>query len=182
MGFTNRCVIEGGSLKVKKTNKITLIAIVIIVAITVPVYFYMRQNAGTEGSIRIKGAVSNPGNFTYSQLKAFSPVTVQVTLTSSSHAADNGVFNYTGVPLKVLLEQAQISANATSVYVQAIDGYGTTIPIQDAMDQNTILAYAKDGSPLTDLKNGGEGPVRLIIGNDQYAQRWIKNVASIEIT
>jgi DMSO/TMAO reductase YedYZ molybdopterin-dependent catalytic subunit len=167
---------------VKKANKIALIAIAIIVAITVPVYFYMRQSAGTEGSIQIKGAVSNPGNFTYSQLEAFSPVTVQVTLTSSSHAADNGVFNYTGVSLKVLLEQTQISADAASVYVQAADGYGTTILIQDAMNQNTIIAYAKDGSPLIDLKNGGEGPMRLIIGNDQYAQRWIKDVVSIEIT
>ncbi len=165
----------------KKANKIALTAIVIVVAITIPVYFYMRQNAGTEGSIQIKGAVSNPRSFTYSQLKTFSPVTVQVTLTSSSNPADNGVFNYTGVPLKILLEQAQASANAISVYVQAADGYGTTISIEDAMNQNTIIAYARDGSPLTDLKNGGEGPLRLIIGDDQYAQRWIKGVASIEI-
>lgn len=165
----------------KKANKIAITALVIIVAITVPVYFYMRQNTGTEGSIQIKGAVNNPENFTYSQLEAFSPVTVQVTLTSSSHAADNGVFNYTGVPLKVLLEQVQISANATSVYVQAADGYGTTIPIQDAQNENTILAYQKNGAALTPLSAGGEGKIRLIIGADQFAQRWIRGVSIIEI-
>jgi DMSO/TMAO reductase YedYZ molybdopterin-dependent catalytic subunit len=164
----------------KKANKVAIIALIAIIAVTVPVYFYMRQNAGTEGSIQIRGAVSDPGNFTYSQLKAFSPVTVQVTLSSSSRPADNGVFIYVGVPLNVLLEQAQISTSTTSVYVQAADGYGTTIPLQDAQNANTILAYQKDGAELTALSEGGEGPLRLIIGNDQFAQRWIRGVSVIE--
>jgi DMSO/TMAO reductase YedYZ molybdopterin-dependent catalytic subunit len=165
----------------KKANKIALIGLIMIVAITVPVYFYVRQNAGTQGSIQISGAVSNPGNFTYSQLEAFAATNVQVSLSSSSHAADNGNFTYTGVALKVLLEQANISTNATSVYIQAADGYGTTIPIQDAQNPNTILAYQKDGAPLTALSAGGEGPIRLIIGTDEFAQRWIRGVSVIEV-
>ena len=165
----------------KKATKAAIIAFALLIIAVVPVYFYMRQNAGTEGSIQIKGAVSNPGNFTYSQLEAFSPVNVQVTLSSSSHAADNGNFTYTGVSLKVLLEQAHVSANATSVYIQAADGYGTTIPIQDAQNANTILAYQKDGTPLTALSAGGEGPIRLIIGNDEFAQRWVRGVSVIEV-
>jgi DMSO/TMAO reductase YedYZ molybdopterin-dependent catalytic subunit len=141
----------------------------------------MRENAGTEGSIEIRGAVGDTGNFTYSQLEAFAPVTVQVTLSSSSRPADNGVFNYTGVPLQVLLEEAHISADAASVYVQAADGYGTTIPIQDAQNSGTILAYQKDGAPLTALSEGGEGPIRLIIGADEFAQRWVRGVSVIEV-
>jgi DMSO/TMAO reductase YedYZ molybdopterin-dependent catalytic subunit len=81
----------------KKASKVAVIAFALLIIAVVPVYFYMLQNAGTEGNIQVRGAVSNPGNFTYSQLKAFSPVTVQVTLSSSTHAADNGFFNYTGV-------------------------------------------------------------------------------------
>jgi DMSO/TMAO reductase YedYZ molybdopterin-dependent catalytic subunit len=165
----------------KKATKAAIIVFAVLIVAIVPVYFFMRQNAGTEGSILIKGAVSNPGNFTYSQLKAFSATTIQVTLSSSSHAADNGVFNYTGVALNVLLEQAHVSANVTSVYVQAADGYGTTIPLQDAENANTILAYQKDGAALTPLSAGGEGPIRLIIGNDEFAQRWIRGVAVIEV-
>ncbi len=165
----------------KKATKAAIIAFALLIIAVVPVYFYMRQNAGTQGSIQIRGAVNNPGNFTYSQLEAFSPVTVQVTLSSSSHAADNGNFSYTGVALKVLLEQAHISANATSVYIQAADGYGTTIPIQDAQNANTLLAYQKDGTPMTALSEGGEGPIRLIIGNDEFAQRWVRGVSVIDV-
>jgi DMSO/TMAO reductase YedYZ molybdopterin-dependent catalytic subunit len=166
----------------KKASKLVLVALLIIVAITMPTYFYMRQNAGTEGSIQIKGAVGNPGNFTYTQLKAFVPVTVTVTLTSSSHVADNGIFIYTGVPLTVLLGQAQCFANATSVYVQAADGYGTTIPIEDAKKANTVLAYERNGTALAALSAGGEGPFRLIIGDDQFAQRWVRGVSVIEVS
>ncbi|MCW4010333.1 MAG: molybdopterin-dependent oxidoreductase [Candidatus Bathyarchaeota archaeon] len=165
----------------KKANKIALVALVVLVLVTVPVYVYMRQNSGTEGSILIKGKVGNPGNFTYSQLEGFAPVTVQVTLSSSGHAQDNGVFNYTGVPLGVVLEEADAFENATSVYLQAADGYGTTIPIADAKAANTILAYQKDGAALTALVEGGEGPLRLIIGNDQFAQRWIRGVSIIDV-
>ena len=165
----------------RKANKIAITALIIIIAVTVPVYFYMRQNAGTEGSIQIRGVVSNPRNFTYSQLEAFSPVTVQVTLSSSSKPADNGNFTYTGVSLNALLEQAHISANATSIYIQAADGYGATIPIQDAQKANTILAYQKDGASMNALSAGDEGPIRLIIGTDQYAQRWVRGVSVIEV-
>jgi DMSO/TMAO reductase YedYZ molybdopterin-dependent catalytic subunit len=165
----------------RKANKIAITALILVIAVTVPIYFIMRQNAGTEGSIQIRGAVDNPGNFTYSQMEAFSPVTVQVTLSSSSHPADNGVFNYTGVSLNALLQQAHISANATSVYIQAADGYGTTIPIGDAQKANTILAYQKDDASLIALSAGGEGPIRLIIGADQYAQRWVRGVSVIEV-
>jgi DMSO/TMAO reductase YedYZ molybdopterin-dependent catalytic subunit len=166
----------------QKATKLAIIAFVVLIIAVVPIYFHMRQNAGTEGTIQIKGAVGNPANFTYSQLEAFTPVTVQVTLSSSSHAEDNGVFNYTGIALGTLLEQAEVSANATSVYVQAADGYGTTIPIEDGKNANTILAYQKDGAPLTALSAGGEGPIRLIIGSDEFAQRWIRGVSVIEVS
>jgi hypothetical protein len=48
------------------------------------------------------------------------------------------------------------------------------------MSQNTIIAYQKDGASLTQLKDGGEGTLRLIIGNDEFAQRWLRGVAVIQ--
>jgi hypothetical protein len=32
------------------------------------------------------------------------------------------------------------------------------------------------------LKNDGEGPLRLIIGSDQYAQRWVRGVVSVIVS
>jgi DMSO/TMAO reductase YedYZ molybdopterin-dependent catalytic subunit len=166
----------------KKTSKIALAIIVVLVAASVPLYFYTRPAPVSPGTFQITGHVSNPMNITLSQLEAYTPLTLQVTLTSSGSPSSNGVFNYTGVLLSTLLQKAGVSANATSVYIQASDGYGTTLSMQDAMSPKTIIAYQKDGAFLTPLKDGGEGPFRLIVGTDQYAQRWVMGVVSIQVS
>jgi DMSO/TMAO reductase YedYZ molybdopterin-dependent catalytic subunit len=166
----------------KKTSKIALALIIVLVAAAVPLYFYTRPSPAPEGTLQITGKVSNPMNITFSQLQTYTPLTLQVTLSSSSQPSENGAFNYTGILLSTLLQKVGVSANATSVYIQASDGYGTTLSMQDAMNQKTIIAYQKDGASLTALKNGGEGPLRLIIGTDQYAQRWVRGVVSIQVS
>jgi DMSO/TMAO reductase YedYZ molybdopterin-dependent catalytic subunit len=178
MGNTNNRILMAN--RMKKSTKLALALFIILVVSAIPLYFYTRPAQVQEGTVQIKGQVKNPLTITFSQLENYTPRTLEVTLSSSSRISDNGVFNYTGVTLRTLLEQANVSANATSVYIQASDGYGTTIPIQDAMNQNTIITYQKNGAPLTELKDDGEGPLRLIIGSDQYAQRWIRGVVAIE--
>ena len=166
----------------KKTSKIAGVILVVLVAAAVPLYFYSRPAQAPAGTLQITGKVSNPMNVTLTQLETYGSTSLQVTLTSSSTPSNNGVFNYTGVPLRTLLQEAGASANATSVYIQASDGYGTTLSMQDAMNQKTIIAYQKDGASLVPLKNGGEGPLRLIVGSDQYAQRWVSGVVSIQVS
>lgn len=168
----------------KKSTKIALIFFIVLLVAVVPLYFYTRPNITTpENAIQIKGSVNNPANITLSQLKAYTPITLQVTISSSNHPADNGVFNYTGVPLKTLLEQVQVSGNATSIYIQASDGYPETLQLSEVMNnEQIIIAYEKDGAALAPLKNGvGEGPYRLIIGTDQFAYRFLKGVAVITV-
>lgn len=165
----------------KKANKIVVIAFVILVSITVIAYFSTRQNPETEGSLVIKGAVSNPEILTVSQIEAFPPVTVQVTVRDDPNPAYNGVFNYSGVTLKVLLDQSHISPSASSVFIQALDNYAVTLSIQDAEKATTILAYQKDGAPMPPLSAGGEGPIRLVIGDQGAPHDWVKDVTLIEV-
>jgi DMSO/TMAO reductase YedYZ molybdopterin-dependent catalytic subunit len=166
----------------KKSTKITIIVFVCLIIAVIPLYYASRPTPIQVGvALQITGKVANPLNFTISQLQAMQSTTIQVTLTSSSRIEDNGVFNYTGVSLSSLLAQANIQDNATSIYIQASDGYGTTLTIKEAVNPKTIIAYQKDGSPLTLLKNDGEGPLRLIIGSDQYAQRWIRGAVAIMV-
>ncbi len=167
----------------KKATKITIIILIALIVAVVPLYFYTRPDPTPEDAIQIKGNVASPANFTLSQLKACTPSTIQVTVSSSSRPEENGVFNYTGITLKSLLEQAQVSDNATSIYIQSSDGYGVTLQLSEVIkNERIIIAYEKDGEALTPLKSSGEGPFRLIIGTDQYAQRWIKGVAVVKVT
>ncbi len=168
-------------MNINKNTKLVLVLIIALVVAAIPLYIYTRPPQMQDGSLQINGQVNNPVNITFSQLQTYSSTTIRATLSSSGHASSNGVFNYTGITLSTLLEQAGVLSNATSVFVQASDGYGTTMSIQDAMKQNTLIAYQKDGNPLTLLKDGGEGPIRLIIGDDEFAQRWVRGVVSIEV-
>jgi len=166
----------------QRNTKIALLVFFVLIVAAVPLYIYTRPDAASEAdSLQIKGDVANPQTLTIAQLEAYPKVTLQVTLTSSSQAQDNGNFSYTGVRLKDLLNDAQVNGNATEVFVQAQDGYGTTLTMTEAQNQNTIIAYQKDGLALTLLKDGGEGPLRLIIGDDEFAQRWVRGVAALEV-
>lgn len=165
----------------KKPTKTILVIFIFLIVAALPLYYYTRPETTQTNVLQIKGKVNNPITLTINQLKTQPSTTLQVILSSSSRPSDNGVFNYTGVQLPELLAQANILDSATSIYIQASDGYGTSIPIQDAMNQNTIIAYQKNSLSLTALKDDGEGPLRLIIGSDQFAQRWIRGVVAIEV-
>jgi DMSO/TMAO reductase YedYZ molybdopterin-dependent catalytic subunit len=166
----------------KKTTKIALIVFLLLIVAAVPLYYFTRPDAAQPAdSLQLKGKVNNPQTLTLTELEAFPSITIQVTLSSSSHQEDNGVFNYTGVPLNDLLRQAGTYSDASSVFIQASDGYGATLTMQEALSQNTFIAYQKDGTSLSLLKDGGEGPLRLIIGSDTYAQKWVRGVVAIEV-
>jgi DMSO/TMAO reductase YedYZ molybdopterin-dependent catalytic subunit len=166
----------------KQASKAVIIVFIVLVVLAVPLYIYTRPEAVEAGTIAITGNVNNPQNVTLAQLESYQIFTIQAKLTSGGNPSDNGVFNYTGVLLRDLLNEAQISANATSVYVQASDGYGATITLKDAQNDNTMIAFSKDGSALTPLKSGGEGPFRLVVGGDTYAQRWVKGVIALKVS
>lgn len=166
----------------KPSTKAVIAVFAVLAVLAVPLYFYTRPTPVEAGTIQIVGNVDNPQNVTFTELESYPQVTIRAKLTSGGNPSDNGVFNYTGVLLRDLLNQAQVSANATSVYIQASDGYGATISLKDAQDNSTLIAYKKDGNALMPLKNGGEGPFRLIIGGDTYAQRWVKGVIALKVS
>lgn len=164
-----------------KTKAVLVFFVVLIVAF-VPLYYYAHPESVEAGTIQIRGNVAYPMNLTLTQLKTLPHVTLQATLQSSGSPQENGIYNYTGVTLQELLNYAQAAGNATSVYVQASDAYGVTLIMRDAAKNSTLLAYEKDGLPMSDLKKGGEGPVRLVLGADKFAQRWVKGVVLIDVT
>lgn len=164
----------------KNSTKIALVALVILVIAVIPLYYYTRPDAAQPaGTLQIKGSVLNPANLTYTQIAAYPSISMQATI--NGHQGGNGNYTYTGVTLKEILTQAEASSNATSIYIQASDGYGTTLTMQEATKADVIITYQKEGKTMTPLNEGGEGPFRLIIGSDEYSQRSVRGVIAIEV-
>ena len=81
--------------------------------------------------------------------------------------------NWTGVKLSYLLQQANVSDDAIKVAFHASDGYSTDLSIQTAIQDNIILAYQIDGTPLTET-------LRLVVP-EHWGYKWISSLSNIEL-
>ena len=77
-----------------------------------------------------------------------------------------GMAIWTGVPLRYILEQAGIKGNAVDVQLIGLDvespegGFRRPLPVEKAMDEDTILAYQMNGETLP--KDHGF-PIRSVV-------------------
>ncbi len=85
---------------------------------------------------------------------------------------------YTGVPLRVLLEEAGLKPNAKWLLMEGADAAGMTrsLPIEKALD-DVLVAYRMNGEMLRP-ENGY--PVRIVVPGWE-ANMWVKWVRRIEV-
>lgn len=129
--------------------------------------------ADSQWTVTVGGAVNNALSLTLDDLAAMPKSTVYGDLYCLDQFVDKGY--WTGVRLGLLLEQAGYNQGAKSVHFHAQDGYQTNpLPIETAMRQDVIVAYEKDGQPLTET-------LRLVIPGANGDQ-WIAMITSISVS
>jgi len=70
----------------------------------------------------------------------------------------------------------KVSKEITFVVLKAQDGYKTSLPLKDLMQQNVLLADQLDNKPIT-LEHGA--PIR-IVAPDHYGYKSVKHINCIE--
>jgi DMSO/TMAO reductase YedYZ molybdopterin-dependent catalytic subunit len=121
-----------------------------------PLYDRLRAGAFAEWRLRVEGRVAKPRSFSLAQLKAL-PSRTQIT----KHTCEEGwsaIAEWTGVPLRAVLEAAEILPSARFVNFYAYDDTAEGIDMLDALHPQTILAYGMNGRDLP-LPHGA--PLRL---------------------
>ena len=99
-----------------------------------------------EWTLRIDGAVSNPETLNITQIMSMPNSTVYAELYCYGAYVTGG--NWTGVNLRLLIDFVEADQNAMSLGFSATDGYNRAIPIAEATQENVIIAYEFNGSPL----------------------------------
>lgn len=130
--------------------------------------------------LSIKGLVENQVELTYEELKAMPSVEQSTTLSCISNKVGGNLISnaiWKGVPLKNLLEQAQIKPGAEYIVFRCYDGYDVGIPLEKGLEDSTILAYEMNRAPLTPPHGF---PVRAIVPNI-YGMMNAKWITEIEI-
>jgi hypothetical protein len=81
--------------------------------------------------------------------------------------------NWTGVRLGHILEEAGVSPEAVKVAFYASDNFTTDLTVTSAMRHDILLAYERDGEPLTDN-------LRLVVPC-KWGYKWIRDLIHIEL-
>ena len=129
-----------------------------------------------EWNLEITGLVDSPAVFTYEEILSFPQVT-QVTHLQCVMGGYEATGEWTGVPLKFLLEKTGYSESTVSVIFHAADEYTSSIPLSVALQEDTILAYEMNGVTLP--KEHGF-PLRVVVPN-KFGYKWVKWIVKIEL-
>ena len=124
------------------------------------------------GTLEITDLSNVTYNFTYQQLAEMPKTTVYAEIYCYGSLVGSG--DWSGVQLSYLLNQISDGSNVNSIQFVAADSYTVAIPTLIAMAPETIIAYQKDGEPLS------EG-LRLVLPGYNGAS-WIAQIVSITMS
>ena len=105
----------------------------------------------TEWVLSISGVVDREERVDYNELIRMEAVERYQTLMCISNEVGGDLIStakWTGVPLRSVLERAGIGSGAAEVVFRAAGGYSDSLPIDQAMDESTLLAIGMNGHVL----------------------------------
>ena len=137
--------------------------------------------AEMDWSLEIDGLVDKPMMLTYSDLLLRDSHEMASTLECISNRVGGTYISntvWTGFPLKTLLEEARLQEGVIDIKLEAADGYSESIPVDEALQDDTMLVYLMDGLPLTDDHGF---PARLIVPNifGMKNVKWITRIEAV---
>ncbi len=133
-----------------------------------------------EWRLEIKGEVQAPFSLTYDQLLDLEAIEQVHTLECISNNVGGDLIStavWTGVPLRDLLNRAQVKSSAYDVAFTSVDGYTDSISIAKAMEERTLVAYLMNGKTVP--QDHGY-PARMLVPNI-YGMKNVKWIKSIEV-
>jgi DMSO/TMAO reductase YedYZ molybdopterin-dependent catalytic subunit len=128
----------------------------------------------------IKGLVDRPITLAYEDLLALPRVDQTSTLTCISNEVGGdliGNITWSGTRLRDLLQRAGVQPGAVDVVLRSVEGYTDSIPLERALNPQTLIAYGMNGTTLT-VEHGF--PARLIVPGI-YGMKNVKWLGEIEV-
>jgi DMSO/TMAO reductase YedYZ molybdopterin-dependent catalytic subunit len=130
--------------------------------------------------LEVGGLVQNPATWRFQDLIGFDVHEQETTLMCISNGLDAGLISnarWKGLVLHDLIDQAAPLSNAARVRLHGVDNYADTIPLEKALDPNTLLAYEMNGETLP----GRHGyPLRVIVPG-YFGEKHVKWLTRIEL-
>jgi DMSO/TMAO reductase YedYZ molybdopterin-dependent catalytic subunit len=136
----------------------------------------LRGDDFADWRLEVEGSVARPGSYSLADLKRF-PSRTQIT----RHQCEEGwsaIAEWTGVPLRTVLEASGVNASARFVQFYCYDIVADGIDMLDALHPQTILAYGMNGR---DLPVAHGAPLRARV-ETQLGYKSMKYLRKIVVT
>lgn len=137
---------------------------------------------GQSWVLEVQGLFDNPRPLTLQDMMAYPAVTQAITLSCISNPIAGDLIstgNWTGARLRDVVKDLGLRPEAQELYVEAVDGFYESVPMEDIMDPRTLLVYGMNG---TTLPVGHGFPLRIYIP-DRYGMKqpkWITRIEAID--
>jgi DMSO/TMAO reductase YedYZ molybdopterin-dependent catalytic subunit len=138
--------------------------------------------SGSPAWFVVEGLVENRLNLSYAELLTFPLVSEVATLhcvgSGNGTGGSDVNYNWTGVPLFVILEMAKVTVGPyRRVVFNATDGFSDSILLDVAMNPTTILALKANGTDLEQVPGFGGG-YRIVLPG-RWGYKWVKWIKQI---
>ncbi len=171
-------------MKRKQILIIVIVMAVLAVCITGLAIANQGDTSSRSGSIAIVSGGETKAEFDGDAIRHLESITVNKTIQSASYKDETG--DFTGVPVRTLLQTADpdiFEGDVKNVVVRAEDGFVSSFSVEEVVESDSVLlVYEKDGEALPSKEEGGAGPFRIIVQDDEFGNRSAKYVNEIEVT
>jgi len=127
-------------------------------------------------TLTVDGLVQKPAQLSYDAVRAMPSQTKLVTV----HCVEgwDATILWKGVLMQDLIDAAQAKPEAKTVIFHAVDGYTTSLPLQEILDSKLMLAYDANGLPLPPEM----GYPFIFVAEDKWGYKWARWVNRIELS
>ncbi len=126
--------------------------------------------------LTIDGLADDPQTYTYDEVTALPSEERLIRIYCVE--GWNANILWKGVPMKTLLEAASPQADANTVIFHAVDGYTTSLPLSEILDNDLMLAYDANGIALPPEM----GYPFIFVAEDKWGYKWARWVDRIELS
>lgn len=127
-------------------------------------------------SLKIDGLVENEISYTYDQILEMDPVEIVYTIYCVE--GWDATFLWKGVLIEDILSESNVDDKAKTVIFHAIDGYTTSLPLEEIINKKIMIAYYANGLPIP----SSLGYPFILVAYDKWGYKWARWINRIELS
>lgn len=127
-------------------------------------------------SLAVTGLVNKPLELSYSEVLDLDPYERLITLYCVT--GWDATILWKGVLLEDIMNLAEIKSEANTVIFHSVDGYTTSLPLEQILQNELILAYSSNGLDLPPEL----GYPFMVVAEDKFGYKWARWVNEIELS